>query len=144
MDKWLWALSASRVLSRGEGDGNVVKSRGGSVQADFQAWKTKFLSRLQALARGEKKTCSGKCKKSSCKNKKKHHEEEEGGHQSLERHSSEASQARLGHLYMRCHGNGPSAIPPHWCKTSLEQKQKQNISAVIMFPPCRFNYNISV
>lgn len=63
-------------MTRGEGDCNVVKSRHGSVQADFQAWKGKFLSRLQALATGEKKTCSGKnCKTgSSCKSKK---EEEE-------------------------------------------------------------------
>ncbi|XP_072547350.1 S-adenosyl-L-methionine-dependent tRNA 4-demethylwyosine synthase TYW1 isoform X2 [Salminus brasiliensis] len=89
VDKWLWALSASRILSRGEGDCNVVKSRNGSVQADFQAWKAKFLTRLQALARGEKKACSGKCKKSSCKNKKKHQQEAEGDHLSPEKHSSE-------------------------------------------------------
>uniref|UniRef100_A0A8C7YB17 S-adenosyl-L-methionine-dependent tRNA 4-demethylwyosine synthase TYW1 n=1 Tax=Oryzias sinensis TaxID=183150 RepID=A0A8C7YB17_9TELE len=76
VDKWLWMLSAKRLMTRGEGDCNVVKSRHGSVQADFQAWKGKFLSRLQALATGEKKTCSGKnCKTgSSCKSKK---EEEE-------------------------------------------------------------------
>ncbi|XP_036415507.1 S-adenosyl-L-methionine-dependent tRNA 4-demethylwyosine synthase TYW1 isoform X2 [Colossoma macropomum] len=89
VDKWLWALSASRVMGRGEGDCNVVNSRNGSVQADFQAWKTKFMSRLQALARGEKKACSGKCKKGSCKNKKKHQQETEEGHPSLEKHSSE-------------------------------------------------------
>uniref|UniRef100_A0A3P9MK29 S-adenosyl-L-methionine-dependent tRNA 4-demethylwyosine synthase TYW1 n=1 Tax=Oryzias latipes TaxID=8090 RepID=A0A3P9MK29_ORYLA len=76
VDKWLWMLSAKRLMTRGEGDCNVVKSRHGSVQADFQAWKGKFLSRLQALAMGEKKICSGKnCKTgSSCKSKK---EEEE-------------------------------------------------------------------
>uniref|UniRef100_A0A3P9HHC4 tRNA 4-demethylwyosine synthase (AdoMet-dependent) n=1 Tax=Oryzias latipes TaxID=8090 RepID=A0A3P9HHC4_ORYLA len=76
VDKWLWMLSAKRLMTRGEGDCNVVKSRHGSIQADFQAWKGKFLSRLQALATGEKKTCSGKnCKTgSSCKSKK---EEEE-------------------------------------------------------------------
>lgn len=87
VDKWLWALSANRILSRGEGDCNVVKSRNGSVQADFQAWKAKLLTRLQALARGEKKACSGNCKKSSCKNKKKHQHETEDGHS--EKHSSE-------------------------------------------------------
>ncbi|XP_066534164.1 S-adenosyl-L-methionine-dependent tRNA 4-demethylwyosine synthase TYW1 isoform X2 [Hoplias malabaricus] len=89
VDKWLWSLSASRVLSRGEGDCNVVKSRNGSVQADFQAWKSKFLTRLQALARGEKKKCSGKCKKGSCKDKKKHQQRSEEGDQSTEKHSSE-------------------------------------------------------
>ncbi|KAI4880574.1 hypothetical protein NFI96_018128 [Prochilodus magdalenae] len=99
VDKWLWALSASRIMSRGEGDCNVVKSRNGSVQADFQAWKTKFMSRLQALARGEKKKCSGKCKKGSCKNKKKHQQEAEDGHPSPEKHSSEASRACLRHLF---------------------------------------------
>uniref|UniRef100_A0A3B5LPT7 Flavodoxin-like domain-containing protein n=1 Tax=Xiphophorus couchianus TaxID=32473 RepID=A0A3B5LPT7_9TELE len=82
VDKWLWMLSAKRVLSRGEGDGNVVKSRHGSVQADFRAWEVRFLSRLKALARGEKKSCSGNCKSgASCKNRKKHgaQEEEENG-----------------------------------------------------------------
>uniref|UniRef100_M4AFB1 S-adenosyl-L-methionine-dependent tRNA 4-demethylwyosine synthase TYW1 n=1 Tax=Xiphophorus maculatus TaxID=8083 RepID=M4AFB1_XIPMA len=82
VDKWLWMLSARRVLSRGEGDGNVVKSRHGSVQADFRAWEVRFLSRLKALARGEKKSCSGNCKNgASCKNRKKHgaQEEEENG-----------------------------------------------------------------
>uniref|UniRef100_A0A671Q508 S-adenosyl-L-methionine-dependent tRNA 4-demethylwyosine synthase TYW1 n=1 Tax=Sinocyclocheilus anshuiensis TaxID=1608454 RepID=A0A671Q508_9TELE len=77
IDKWLWMLSAARIMTRGEGDCNVVKSRHGSVQADFQAWETKFLKRLQALAKGEKKACSGKCKSGSCKNKKKHKEEAE-------------------------------------------------------------------
>ncbi|KAM4741962.1 S-adenosyl-L-methionine-dependent tRNA 4-demethylwyosine synthase TYW1 [Anableps anableps] len=62
VDKWLWMLSAKRIMSRGEGDCNVVKSRHGSVQADFQAWKGKLLSRLRALAKGEKKSCSGDCK----------------------------------------------------------------------------------
>uniref|UniRef100_A0A096MET5 S-adenosyl-L-methionine-dependent tRNA 4-demethylwyosine synthase TYW1 n=1 Tax=Poecilia formosa TaxID=48698 RepID=A0A096MET5_POEFO len=81
VDKWLWMLSARRVLSRGEGDGNVVKSRHGSVQADFRAWKVRFLSRLRALARGEKKSCSGNCKSgASCKNRKKHGAPEEEEH----------------------------------------------------------------
>ncbi|XP_026992623.2 S-adenosyl-L-methionine-dependent tRNA 4-demethylwyosine synthase TYW1 isoform X1 [Tachysurus fulvidraco] len=84
VDKWLWMLSAARVMSRREGDCDVVKSRNGSIQADFQAWKVDFLWRLQALAKGEKKTCSCECEKGSCKNKKKHHEEAEG-----EKHSSE-------------------------------------------------------
>uniref|UniRef100_A0A3Q2PZH5 tRNA 4-demethylwyosine synthase (AdoMet-dependent) n=1 Tax=Fundulus heteroclitus TaxID=8078 RepID=A0A3Q2PZH5_FUNHE len=78
VDKWLWMLSAQRIMSRGEGDCNVVKSRNGSVQADFQAWKVKFLSRLKALARGEKKSCSGSCKsRGSCKNERKHRADEE-------------------------------------------------------------------
>uniref|UniRef100_A0A3B4T7D5 S-adenosyl-L-methionine-dependent tRNA 4-demethylwyosine synthase TYW1 n=1 Tax=Seriola dumerili TaxID=41447 RepID=A0A3B4T7D5_SERDU len=80
VDKWLWMLSGMRVMTRGEGDCNVVKSRNGSIQADFQAWKVKFLNRLQALAKGEKKSCSGNCKTGgSCKNKRKdgHMEEEE-------------------------------------------------------------------
>ncbi|XP_075051126.1 S-adenosyl-L-methionine-dependent tRNA 4-demethylwyosine synthase TYW1-like isoform X2 [Mixophyes fleayi] len=70
IDKWLWMLSASRVMTRAEGDCNVVKSKYGSMEADFSAWKAKFLSRLQALMKGEKKTCSGKCKKGKCKSKK--------------------------------------------------------------------------
>ncbi|KAM4702311.1 S-adenosyl-L-methionine-dependent tRNA 4-demethylwyosine synthase TYW1-like [Discoglossus pictus] len=72
IDKWLWMLSANRVLTRAEGDCNVVKSKHGSIEADFEAWKTKFLNRLQALVKGEKKTCSGKCKKGKCKSKRKH------------------------------------------------------------------------
>ncbi|KAI9542180.1 hypothetical protein NQZ68_022233, partial [Dissostichus eleginoides] len=78
VDKWLWMLSGMRILTRGEGDCNVVKSRHGSIQADFLAWKVKFLTRLQALAKGEKKSCSGNSKNgSSCKNKKKEQEEDE-------------------------------------------------------------------
>ncbi|XP_073688928.1 S-adenosyl-L-methionine-dependent tRNA 4-demethylwyosine synthase TYW1-like, partial [Garra rufa] len=89
IDKWLWMLSGARIMTRGEGDCNVVKSRHGSVQADFQAWKTKFLNRLQALAKGEKKACSGKCKNGSCKNKKKHKEEAEDSHSIAEKNNSE-------------------------------------------------------
>uniref|UniRef100_A0A3Q1J330 S-adenosyl-L-methionine-dependent tRNA 4-demethylwyosine synthase TYW1 n=1 Tax=Anabas testudineus TaxID=64144 RepID=A0A3Q1J330_ANATE len=80
VDKWLWMLSGMRIMTRGEGDCNVVKSRNGSVQADFLAWKVKFLKRLQALAKGEKKKCSGNCKKGgSCKNKRKDRKVEEEG-----------------------------------------------------------------
>uniref|UniRef100_S4RSF0 Flavodoxin-like domain-containing protein n=1 Tax=Petromyzon marinus TaxID=7757 RepID=S4RSF0_PETMA len=39
MDKWLWQLGARRVLPRGDGDFNVVRSRHGSADADFEAWK---------------------------------------------------------------------------------------------------------
>lgn len=67
IDRWLWMLSASRILTRAEGDCNVAQSKHGSIEADFEAWKAKFLSRLQALCRGEKKPCSGKCKKGKCK-----------------------------------------------------------------------------
>ncbi|KAL7401196.1 hypothetical protein ABVT39_024740 [Epinephelus coioides] len=76
-DKWLWMLSGKRIMTRGEGDCNVVKSRNGSIQADFLAWKVKFLIRLQALAKGEKKNCSGNCKTGgSCKNKRKEGQEQ--------------------------------------------------------------------
>ncbi|NXF30750.1 TYW1 synthase, partial [Nyctibius bracteatus] len=67
IDRWLWMLSASRIMTRAEGDCNVAQSKQGSIEADFEAWKAKFLSRLQALCRGEKKPCSGKCKKGKCK-----------------------------------------------------------------------------
>ncbi|KAM6403269.1 S-adenosyl-L-methionine-dependent tRNA 4-demethylwyosine synthase TYW1-like [Rhynochetos jubatus] len=66
IDRWLWMLSASRIMTRAEGDCNVAQSKHGSIEADFEAWKAKFLSRLQALCRGEK-PCSGKCKKGKCK-----------------------------------------------------------------------------
>ncbi|XP_012584723.1 PREDICTED: S-adenosyl-L-methionine-dependent tRNA 4-demethylwyosine synthase isoform X1 [Condylura cristata] len=67
VDKWLWMLGAHRVMSRGEGDCDVVKSKHGSIEADFRAWKTKFISRLQVLCKGEKKSCGGNCKKGKCK-----------------------------------------------------------------------------
>ncbi|KAF1567730.1 S-adenosyl-L-methionine-dependent tRNA 4-demethylwyosine synthase, partial [Eudyptes schlegeli] len=67
IDRWLWMLSASRIMTRAEGDCNVAQSKHGSIEADFEAWRAKFLSRLQALCRGEKKPCSGKCKKGKCK-----------------------------------------------------------------------------
>ncbi|NXC43335.1 TYW1 synthase, partial [Penelope pileata] len=75
IDRWLWMLSASRIMTRAEGDCNVVQSKHGSIEADFEAWKTKFLSRLQALCRGEKKPCSGKCKKGKCKSQGKQSKE---------------------------------------------------------------------
>ncbi|NXF26651.1 TYW1 synthase, partial [Rhodinocichla rosea] len=67
IDRWLWMLSASRIMARAEGDCNVAQSKHGSIEADFEAWKDKFLTRLQALCRGEKKPCRGKCKKGKCK-----------------------------------------------------------------------------
>ncbi|XP_029027149.1 S-adenosyl-L-methionine-dependent tRNA 4-demethylwyosine synthase TYW1 [Betta splendens] len=89
VDKWLWMLSAMRLMTRGEGDCNVVKSRNGSIQADFLAWKVKFLKRLQCLVKGEKKKCSGKCKHGgSCKNKTKDRKAEEG-EQAAHNNSSE-------------------------------------------------------
>ncbi|CAH2222742.1 S-adenosyl-L-methionine-dependent tRNA 4-demethylwyosine synthase [Pelobates cultripes] len=69
IDKWLWMLSANRIMTRAEGDCNVIKSKNGSIEADFSTWKATFMSRLQALMTGEKKACSGKCKKGKCKSK---------------------------------------------------------------------------
>lgn len=78
VDKWLWMLSGVRIMTWGEGDCNVIKSRNGSIQADFLAWKTKFLKRLQALAKGEEKSCSGKSKtEGTCKKKRDEQAEEE-------------------------------------------------------------------
>lgn len=71
IDRWLWMLSARRIMTRAEGDCNVVQSKHGSIEADFEAWKSKFLDCLQALCRGEKKPCSGKCKKGKCKSQGK-------------------------------------------------------------------------
>lgn len=81
VDKWLWMLSAARIITRGEGDCNVVKSKHGNIQADFKAWKIKFMNRLKKLVKGDKKSCSGNCKSGgTCKNKTKHeHEPEEMG-----------------------------------------------------------------
>ncbi|XP_062363338.1 S-adenosyl-L-methionine-dependent tRNA 4-demethylwyosine synthase TYW1-like [Cinclus cinclus] len=75
VDRWLWMLSASRIMTRDEGDCNVAQSKHGSIEADFEAWKTKFLTRLQALCKGEKKSCSGKCKKGKCKSSGKQSKE---------------------------------------------------------------------
>ncbi|XP_068945250.1 S-adenosyl-L-methionine-dependent tRNA 4-demethylwyosine synthase TYW1-like [Petaurus breviceps papuanus] len=77
IDRWLWLLSARRVMTCGEGDCNVVRSRHGSLEADFAAWQARFLSRLQDLSRGscgEKKACrnhrQGSCEKGECRVKK--------------------------------------------------------------------------
>ncbi|NWH83906.1 TYW1 synthase, partial [Aegithalos caudatus] len=75
MDRWLWMLSASRIMTRAEGDCNVTQSKRGSIEADFEAWKGKFLTRLQALRKGEKKPCTGKCKKGKCKSSGKQSKE---------------------------------------------------------------------
>ncbi|XP_023673812.2 S-adenosyl-L-methionine-dependent tRNA 4-demethylwyosine synthase TYW1 isoform X1 [Paramormyrops kingsleyae] len=96
VDRWLWMLSATRVLSRGEGDGNVVRSRHGSLQADFLSWRSRFLKRLQALARGEKKACGGKCKKGTCKKHKGAQEQSEPGSEGAEHQSSEESSSDTG------------------------------------------------
>lgn len=64
-------LGASRILSCTKGDSNVTKSKHGSIEADFEAWKAKFLARLKALCRGQKKPCSRRCKKGRCGSKKK-------------------------------------------------------------------------
>ncbi|NXP59113.1 TYW1 synthase, partial [Chloropsis cyanopogon] len=75
MDRWLWMLSASRIMTRAEGDCNVAQSKHGSIEADFEAWKAKFLTQLQVLCKGEKKPCSGKCKKGKCKSSGKQSKE---------------------------------------------------------------------
>ncbi|XP_059549351.1 S-adenosyl-L-methionine-dependent tRNA 4-demethylwyosine synthase TYW1 isoform X3 [Myotis daubentonii] len=79
VDKWLWMLGAHRVMTRGEGDCNVVKSKHGSIEADFRAWKTKFISQLQVLCKGEKKSCDGSCKKGKCESHQRSSEEMELG-----------------------------------------------------------------
>ncbi|KAM9468428.1 S-adenosyl-L-methionine-dependent tRNA 4-demethylwyosine synthase TYW1 isoform 1-T1 [Clarias gariepinus] len=105
VDKWLWMLSAARVMTRCEGDCDVVKSRNGSIQADFQAWRDDFLKRLQALAKGEKKKCSGKCKKGSCKSKKKHHEDGEDEKHSSEELYESSSDSESGSEEEKTHGS---------------------------------------
>ncbi|NWY05752.1 TYW1 synthase, partial [Nothoprocta ornata] len=93
IDRWLWMLSASRIMTRAEGDCNVAQSRHGSIEADFEAWKTKFLSRLQALCKGEKKPCSGKCKKGKCKSQgKQSKESSDHGHGTSEYVNAEAEE----------------------------------------------------
>uniref|UniRef100_A0A3Q2UUY7 tRNA 4-demethylwyosine synthase (AdoMet-dependent) n=1 Tax=Haplochromis burtoni TaxID=8153 RepID=A0A3Q2UUY7_HAPBU len=94
---WLWMLSGRRIMTRGEGDCNVVKSLNGSIQADFLTWKVKFLNRLKTLAKGEKKSCSGKCKtEGSCKNKRKERQEEE----KKASPQNNSSEVRAGKLFL--------------------------------------------
>ncbi|NXO10881.1 TYW1 synthase, partial [Oriolus oriolus] len=93
MDRWLWMLSASRIMTRAEGDCNVAQSKHGSIEADFEAWKAKFLTRLQALCKGEKKPCSGKCKKGKCKSSgKQSKESSDHEHGTSEHENSEAEE----------------------------------------------------
>uniref|UniRef100_A0A8C7BKY6 tRNA 4-demethylwyosine synthase (AdoMet-dependent) n=1 Tax=Neovison vison TaxID=452646 RepID=A0A8C7BKY6_NEOVI len=66
VDKWLWTLGAHRVVARGEGDCDVANSTHGSIEADFRAWKARFLARLHTLEKGEKKPCAGSCKRGQC------------------------------------------------------------------------------
>lgn len=82
-----------RIMTRAEGDCNVVKSKHGSIQADFKAWKVKLLNRLQKLAKGDKKSCSGNCKTGgSCKNNTKNgHEQEEDERATQLNNSSEVT-----------------------------------------------------
>uniref|UniRef100_A0A8C1PZL6 S-adenosyl-L-methionine-dependent tRNA 4-demethylwyosine synthase TYW1 n=1 Tax=Cyprinus carpio TaxID=7962 RepID=A0A8C1PZL6_CYPCA len=146
IDKWLWMLSAARIMTRGEGDCNVVKSRHGSVQADFQAWKTKFLNRLQALAKGEKKACSGKCKKGSCKNKKKHKEEAEDSH-SLEELMESSSDAESSAEEEKSHG---SVIDMEDLGNVMNRMKKAKVktkpcsSTVLTYSLCSFRTHLTI
>ncbi|XP_032933852.1 S-adenosyl-L-methionine-dependent tRNA 4-demethylwyosine synthase TYW1-like isoform X2 [Catharus ustulatus] len=93
MDRWLWMLSASRIMTRAEGDCNVAQSKHGSIEADFEAWKAKFLTQLQALCKGEKKPCSGKCKKGKCKSLgKQSKESSDHEHRTSEHENTEAEE----------------------------------------------------
>ncbi|NXO44212.1 TYW1 synthase, partial [Locustella ochotensis] len=93
MDRWLWMLSASRIMTRAEGDCNVTQSKHGSIEADFEAWKTKFLTRLQVLCKGEKKPCSGKCKKGKCNSSgKQSKESSDHEHGTSEHETTEAEE----------------------------------------------------
>ncbi|NWW02922.1 TYW1 synthase, partial [Oreocharis arfaki] len=93
MDRWLWMLSASRIMTRAEGDCNVAQSKHGSIEADFEAWKAKFLTRLQALCKGEKKPCGGKCKKGKCKSPgKQSKESSDHEHGTSEHENTEAEE----------------------------------------------------
>ncbi|XP_061460947.1 S-adenosyl-L-methionine-dependent tRNA 4-demethylwyosine synthase TYW1-like [Rhineura floridana] len=100
VDKWLWMLGARRILSCARGDANVAASKHGSLEADFEAWEAKFLARLRALCRGERKACSGRCKKGKCRPKWKsgqeasepqHEEKEEAEGELFETTSEEES-----------------------------------------------------
>ncbi|NXD28528.1 TYW1 synthase, partial [Spelaeornis formosus] len=88
MDRWLWMLSASRIMTRAEGDCNVAQSKHGSIEADFEAWKGKFLTQLQALCKGEKKPCSGKCKKGKCKSLGKQNKESSDHEHGMSEHEN--------------------------------------------------------
>ncbi|XP_019519268.1 PREDICTED: S-adenosyl-L-methionine-dependent tRNA 4-demethylwyosine synthase-like isoform X1 [Hipposideros armiger] len=79
VDKWLWMLGAQRVTTRGEGDCDVVRSKHGSIEADFRAWKAKFIFQLQVLLKGEKKPCNCNCKKGKCESRQPGSEEVEPG-----------------------------------------------------------------
>ncbi|XP_060141148.1 S-adenosyl-L-methionine-dependent tRNA 4-demethylwyosine synthase TYW1 isoform X3 [Globicephala melas] len=97
VDKWLWMLGAHRVMSRGEGDCNVVKSKHGSIEADFTAWKARFISRLQALCKGERKPCGGNCKKGKCESNQHGSEAmEPGSHAQEEFHQRDAEEEPFG------------------------------------------------
>ncbi|XP_053130741.1 S-adenosyl-L-methionine-dependent tRNA 4-demethylwyosine synthase TYW1-like isoform X2 [Hemicordylus capensis] len=71
IDKWLWQLGAARILSCARGDGNVAKSRHGSLEADFEAWMAKFLAWLRILCKGAKNACCRNCKARKCRSKGK-------------------------------------------------------------------------
>ncbi|KAM9525520.1 S-adenosyl-L-methionine-dependent tRNA 4-demethylwyosine synthase TYW1-like isoform 1-T1 [Guaruba guarouba] len=97
IDRWLWMLSASRVMTHAEGDCNVAQSKHGTTEADFEAWKAKFVSRLQALCRGEKKPCSGNCKKGKCKSPgKQSMESSDHEHGALEYENTEVKAKSVG------------------------------------------------
>ncbi|KAB0404304.1 hypothetical protein E2I00_004635 [Balaenoptera physalus] len=84
-------------MSRGEGDCDVVKSKHGSIEADFTAWKARFISRLQALCKGERKPCGGNCKKGKCESNQHGSEAvEPGSHAQEGSHQRDAEEEPFG------------------------------------------------
>lgn len=100
-------LGASRIMTRAEGDCNVAQSKHGSIEADFEAWKAKFLSRLQGLCRGEKKPCSGKCRKGKCKS---------SGKQNKESSDHEHGTSEYENTEVEPKGSCGSLIPLFWSR----------------------------
>lgn len=101
-------LGASRILSCTRGDSNVVKSKHGSIEADFEVWKAKFLVRLQALCRGVKEPCGGRCKKEQCRSKGRSDPKDSNLEQSTLKAEEEVGGAnldgwRLGNLWSQLH-----------------------------------------
>ncbi|KAF0874758.1 TYW1 synthase, partial [Crocuta crocuta] len=136
VDKWLWMLGAHRVVARGEGDCDVVRSKHGSIEADFRVWKTKFISRLQALQKGEKKPCGGNCKKGQCESSAEEEpfestSEEESGAEDHQNLNSVVDVEDLGRI-MNCvkkekrekeHQQGSSALVRNTAKAEAPERR---------------------
>ncbi|XP_070572971.1 S-adenosyl-L-methionine-dependent tRNA 4-demethylwyosine synthase TYW1-like [Ptychodera flava] len=76
LDKWLSALSASKVMEMGEGNENVTDSQNGGIEEDFLSWKEEFFKNMLPVLQGKTDCCKNTGQDCHCQQKTDNKEEE--------------------------------------------------------------------